>query len=151
MGRGSWERQVLIISKKLDFGVLKKANAVVGKGDTVWSVFLEIYYGLVYVPGFFVSFLKPLWPSITILTTRILRDNILVPLSLQPCKLNTFVLLLVNQQFYLARQCCILWSLFPVPECPYLIPSSFNDCYPWNFISHYHAIPLPPVFSHLNA
>jgi len=89
--------------------------------------------------------------SITILTTRILRDNILVPLSLRPCKLNTFVLLLVNQQLYLARQCCILWSLFPVPECPYLIPPSFNDSYPWNFISHYHAIPLPPVFSHLNA
>jgi len=29
------EREVLIISRKLNFGLPKKANAVVGKGDTV--------------------------------------------------------------------------------------------------------------------
>ena len=44
---------------------------------------------------------------------------------------NTFVLLLVNQQVCFARQCCIQWSLFPVPDRPYLAPSKF--CYSSKF------------------
>jgi len=35
--------------------------------------------------------------------------------------INTFVLLLANQQCYFARWCCILWSLFSVPDHPYLV------------------------------
>ena len=37
------ETEVLIMPK-LNFGLRKKAKALVGKGDTIWSVFPEIYY-----------------------------------------------------------------------------------------------------------
>ena len=65
--------------------------------------------------------------SITMFTNRTLRDNILIPPSLR--KLNTFVLLLVNQRCCFARRRCILWSLFPVPDRP----SRFCDRYPFKF------------------
>jgi len=67
--------------------------------------------------------------SITILTNRTLWDSILFP----PCKLNVFVLLLVNQQFCFARHWCILWSLFPVPDRPYLVPFRFCSRYSSKF------------------
>ena len=56
-GEGA-ERWVLITSQKLDFGLQKKAKAVVGQGDTIWSVFPEIFYDLCSCTQLFASFLK---------------------------------------------------------------------------------------------
>jgi len=47
------EWEVLIMSRKLDFGLQK-----VGKGDTLWSVFPEICYDLCSSTLFFASLLK---------------------------------------------------------------------------------------------
>ena len=52
------EREVLTTSRKLDFGLPKKTKAVVGKGDTLWSVFPEIHYDLCSFIQLFASFLK---------------------------------------------------------------------------------------------
>ena len=50
------EREVLITSRKLDFGLPKKAKAVVGKSDTLWSVSPEIYHGVCSSIQLFASF-----------------------------------------------------------------------------------------------
>jgi len=77
------------MSRKLDFGLLKKAKAVVG---TLWGVSPEIYHDLCSSTWLFASFLKThscsflsafLYcydhhsMSITILTNKTLRDSVL--------------------------------------------------------------------------
>ena len=79
------EREVLIMPK-LDFGLRKKAKALAGKGDTLWSVFPEIYYDLDPVfedPLLLIYFgiLISLWPSFYVnhyAHKQELRDNILI-------------------------------------------------------------------------
>ena len=60
------------------------------------------------------------------------------------------MLLLVNQQVCFARQCCILWSLFPVPIVPFWSPLVAIAIHS-NLTCHYHAIPLPSVFPPLSS
>jgi len=83
-------REVLITSRKLDFGLPKKTKAAVG---TLWSVFLEIYHDLCSFTWLSASFLEThscsfilalLYRydhhsmSIAILTSKTLRDSVLL-------------------------------------------------------------------------
>jgi len=147
-------REGFIMSKKLNSGLPKKAKAVTGKSDTLWSVSPGIYHDL----G--LALRKPtlghlFWHSDIVMT--ILCHS----LSSQTghCETRYFSSTLWSQYLYaasgqlkfrFARHCCILGSLFPVPDCPYLIPLGFGIAIHCNLICHYHAIPLPSVFSRLN-
>jgi len=86
------------------------------------------WYDLCSSTQLFTSFLRT-HPCSLILTSLCRHGrhfmSILIPPSLPPCKLNTFVLLLVNQKFYFAWYCCIISSLFPVSDHPYLFPLRF--------------------------
>jgi len=105
------EREVLTTSRKLEFGLPKKTKVVWLTRVILYAVFPpKSTMTFVPLPSIFKDSLLLICfgihisscsMSITILTNKTLRDDILTPPSL--CKLNTFVLLLVNQQCRFAQ------------------------------------------------
>jgi len=128
-------REVSITCRNLDLGLPKKAKAVVG---TLWSVSPKIYHDLCSSTWLFASFLKThscsfllafLYRydhhsmSITILTNKTLRDNVLL------FDLVSSILCAASGQSTIAL-CTALLVFVP---CPRSLPLGFAIAIYWNW------------------